>query len=68
MYSCNSSLFSIVEDEYPILLINGKKIAKTILEIVHKEGHASVVSYLEEIDAQYESMRKARRPEELLLE
>ena len=58
----------VIEDEYPILLINGKKVAQIVLRIIHEEGHASVASFLKEVDARYDGMVKNRRPEELLLE
>jgi hypothetical protein len=58
----------IIEDEYPILLINGLTIAQTVLRMVHDGAYASVQAFLQEIDSQYEGMVKNRRPEELLLE
>ena len=58
----------IIEDEYPILLINGLTIAQTALRMVHDGAYASVQAFLHEIDSQYEGMVKNRRPEELLLE
>lgn len=58
----------IIEDSYPILLINGKKIAETSLKIIHDDGYPSIESFLADVDTQYENKIKTRRPEELLLE
>jgi hypothetical protein len=58
----------VIEDEYPILLINGKRIARIVLKIVHEEGRGSVTNFLKEVDALYDDMVMNRRPEELLLE
>ena len=58
----------IIEDEYPILLINGLKIAQTVLSIIHGGAYTSVQNFLQEVDSQYEEMVRNRRPEELLLE
>ncbi|MCP3893331.1 MAG: restriction endonuclease, partial [Bacteroides sp.] len=52
----------IIEDSYPILLINGLKIASVSLRIVHDEGHPSLSAFLNTIDAEYSSLVKARRP------
>ena len=57
---CYYKLFServqreIIEDSYPILLINGKKIAEIALKIVHDDGYPSLASFLADVDTQYE--------------
>lgn len=58
----------IIEDRYPIPLINGKKIAETALKIVHNNGYQSLESFHQDIDTQYKNKIKTRRPVELLLE
>ncbi|MFA5296364.1 MAG: restriction endonuclease [Methanoregulaceae archaeon] len=67
-YFSESVQREIIEDSYPILLINGKKIAELTLKIVHDDGYPSLASFLADIDTQYENKVKIRRPEELLLE
>ena len=58
----------VIEDSYPLLLINGSRLAESCLKIVHDGGYESLRSLLEEVDQNYEQMVQARRPEELLLE
>ena len=58
----------IIEDEYPIMLVNGKKLAEIVLKILHDEGHANLQKYLEDLDSHYEGLVKTKRPEELLFE
>lgn len=58
----------IIEDQYPIMLVNGKKIAETVLKILHDESYTSVKKLLDEIDVNCDFMIQNRRPEELLIE
>jgi hypothetical protein len=58
----------IIEDEYPIMLINGRKLAETVLKILHDDGHSHLEKFLEEIDSKYDGQVRIRRPEELLFE
>ncbi len=67
-YFSESVQREIIEDCYPILMINGKKIAEISLEIVHDDGYPSLLSFLRDVDTQYDNKVKTRRPEELLLE
>ncbi|WAC05335.1 MAG: restriction endonuclease [Methanoregula sp.] len=67
-YFSESVQREIIEDSYPILLINGKKLAETALKIVHDDGYPSIESFLADVDTQYENKVKNRRPEELLFE
>lgn len=57
----------VIEDGYPIVLINGKRIVSTLLELANEKG-IGVTELLIWIDDQYEGMRSSRRPEELLLD
>ena len=57
----------VIEDGYPIVLINGKRIALTLLELANEKG-IGITKLLQLIDDQYEDMRSSRRPEELLLD
>jgi hypothetical protein len=67
-YFSESVQSEIIEDSYPILLINGKKIAEIALKIVHDDGYPSIESFLADVDTQYDDKIKTRRPEEMLLE
>ena len=58
----------ILEDEYPIMLVNGVKLAEVVLNILHEEGYDDLRQFLDKIDSSYASMVKNRRPEELLFE
>lgn len=58
----------IIEDEYPIMLINGKTLAEALLRIINEEGYFDLKQFLDKIDSEYSSKIKIRRPEELLFE
>ena len=58
----------ILEDKYPLLLINGKKLAEEINEIVHDDGYKSLNDFLVKIDSEYEGSIRYRDPEEILSE
>jgi hypothetical protein len=56
----------VLEDKYPILLINGLKVAQVVLQLVHDRGLPDVQSLLREVDAQYDSLVMQRGAEEIL--
>jgi hypothetical protein len=58
----------IIEDEYPIVLINGLKLADTVMQILHDEGYKDLNKYLDELEEKYKSMVMVRKPDELLFE
>ena len=58
----------VLEDKYPIMLINGVTLAKSIDKIMNQDGYAEVEEFLDKIDSKYEEQVKSRQPEELLLE
>jgi hypothetical protein len=58
----------IIEDEYPILLINGKKLSEALLKIMYDEGFSSISKLLSDLNLQYDSKVKIRRPDELFFE
>lgn len=58
----------IIEDEYPIMLINGLRLAETVIQILHDEGYTDLNQYLDKIDEKYDSMVLVRKPDELLFE
>tara|TARA_Y100000589_G_scaffold39246_1_gene32908 strand:- start:1127 stop:1459 length:333 start_codon:yes stop_codon:yes gene_type:complete len=58
----------ILENNYPIMLINGSMVASEIDKATNQIGQSDLKSFLEEVDAGYESLVRSRQPEELLLE
>lgn len=58
----------IIEDEYPIMLINGKKLAETLLKIIHDEGYSDIKKLLEFIDSTHNEKIQIRKADELLVE
>ena len=58
----------ILEDKYPLLLINGKKLAELVNEIVFDQGYKNVAEYLKKVDSEYEGVIQYRDPEEILFE
>lgn len=58
----------ILEDEYPIVLINGGKLAEVALNLFQESGFSDLGTFLAALDNEYDGMVKIRRPEELLYE
>jgi len=56
----------IIEDQYPILMINGLKIAEILSDCIYLRGGVSLQHLLQEIDNEYDQLVKTRRPEEVL--
>jgi hypothetical protein len=64
-YFSSSVQQEVIDDQYPIMLINGKKIAETVSDILVKNG-LSLSEYLDDLDNQYEFNTKNRRADEIL--
>jgi len=58
----------VLEDKYPIILVNGSRLVKEVLETIHKQGYPDLRFFLEEIDRDYDSQVMQRDPEEILYE
>jgi hypothetical protein len=58
----------VIDDKYPILLINGLCISRQIVSMMHEQGIKDIEQYLKTIDVQYEQMLSLRQPEEILLD
>jgi hypothetical protein len=56
----------VLADRYPVILINGKKLAEIISSYMHERGEKNIDKILKEIDATYEGMISRQRPEALL--
>lgn len=57
----------VLDDQYPIMLINGLQIAKATESILYREG-ITLDEFLNDIYLTYNSKCKNRRPEEILFE
>ena len=58
----------IIEDQYPLLTINGSTLAQEVLILVESSGLQSVSKYLERLDAEYPSWISSRAPEDILVD
>lgn len=58
----------VIEDEYPIVLIHGLRLAQEAVRLSYEQGFKSVLHYIESIDSTYDSLVQARNPEEILFE
>lgn len=56
----------IIEDSYPIMMVNGLEVATVVEQMKFDRGITSVTELLEEIDEEHDSMVANRRPEEVL--
>ena len=57
-YFSDKVQIEILEDKYPLLLINGKKLAEIVNEIVFDRGYKNVREYLNKIDSEYDGAIK----------
>jgi hypothetical protein len=58
----------VLQDKYPILLVNGLRLTKEAIELAHEQGFASIQEFLESIDINHDARVKNRDPEEILFE
>ena len=49
-------------------IINGKKLAEVVNEIVFEQGYKNVAEYLKKVNSEYEGAIQYRDPEEILFE
>lgn len=62
-YFSNNVQLEVIDDQYPIMLICGKKIAETVQKILFKKG-IDLNTFLKELDEEYHT--ENRRTEEVL--
>lgn len=62
-YFSSNVQFEVMDDQYPIMLISGKKIAETVEKIIFKKG-IELKEFLKEVDEEYHA--ENRRTEEVL--
>ena len=58
----------VLEDKFPVILINGLRLAKEVLQIVHDRGFSNVKQFLENIDSYHDSKIQQKDPDEILFE
>jgi len=57
----------VIEDEYPIVMIHGKRVAEEVTKLLHEsEVFSSVEDYLDYLSSVYEGRIRQRKPEEVL--
>lgn len=56
----------VFEDQYPLLLLNGRQLAAEALRMQLSGGYPTLSSFLDYVDANYEAQVSARDPEEVL--
>jgi len=66
-YFSEASQLEIIEDEYPLITINGLVLAEQTLKLAREIGYKNVLAYLEDLEIEYPTLLQSRRPEELLL-
>lgn len=66
-YFSSSVQREIIDDEYPILLVHGLRLATEVLAICHELGYLEIEDLLSNLDSDYDQKIQTRRPEEILL-
>ncbi len=67
-YFSESVQREVLEDKYPIVLINGQRLAQEVLQLVHEKGLPDVQTLLEDVERRHEGKPVRRDPEEILFE
>lgn len=58
----------VYEDQYPVLMINGAKLAEETQKMQLQSGFPTVDSFLRHVDSTYEEQVSPKKPEEILWE
>jgi hypothetical protein len=67
-YFSDSSQREVIEDQYPLLMVHGLRLAQEVIELTSEAGFKSVTSYLSHIDSQHDGWLQPRLPDEILLD
>lgn len=67
-YFSEASQAEVIEDQYPLLLVHGLRLAREVKELMLESGFKNIRDYLETIDKQHDGWLQQRRAEEILLE
>lgn len=62
------SQIEIIEDQFPLLTVNGKALASEVLTQQIEDGFVSLQEFLVSLEAEYASKISSRRPEDILLD
>ena len=66
-YFSDSVQREVIEDKYPILLINGKRIAEEVSQLLHEsDTYTDIDEFLDFMAERYPKRLKQRQPEEIL--
>jgi hypothetical protein len=58
----------VIEDQYPVCLIHGLRLAQEVSRMMYDSGYQSVGHLLADIDSRYDELVQVRKPEEILLD
>jgi hypothetical protein len=58
----------VIEDQYPLLLVHGLRLAKETAELADNSGYKNILEYLTFVDSQFEENLQFRNPEEILID
>jgi hypothetical protein len=67
-YFSESVQREVLEDKYPIILVNGLRLAQETLKLTYDQGFPTVTDLLRFIESNHNSMVMQRDPEEILFE
>lgn len=56
----------IIDDRYPVVLINGRTLAEEVRLLAHADHRGSVSDLLDAVSMEYDQAVTNRRPEEIL--
>lgn len=62
------SQIEMVEDEFPLLTINGKVLASEVLRQQREDGFSTLQDFLLSVESDYQNRISSRRPEEILVD
>jgi hypothetical protein len=65
-YYSESVQREVLQDEYPIMLIPGKKLAEEVFKMSMNGGYKKVAHFIKDLDDKYEESVSLKRPDEIL--
>lgn len=66
-YFSEAAQAEVIEDQYPLLLVHGLRLARESRELMLESGFSGMKNYLEYVDSLHDSWLQQRRAEEILL-
>lgn len=64
----DKSQIEIIEDQYPLIMVNGLELAHETARLMEESGFAQVEGFLEMLEQDYNKVVMSRRPEEILFD